>query len=255
MNPEQDRTDPGTTPPETPDRQRRFTIRKFSPSDRESVRRICCQTGFLGNPIDPVFEDLELFADYLTAYYTDYEPESSFVLLKDGEIRGYLLGSRHPLRQQLYNAFHNLRLVGRAVLRYFHEGYNEASRKFIRWIIFNGWREVPATPRRMPHFHINLLADVRSVAETHDLIQAYLDYLTGCGEKSVFGQMVVFEHRRGERMFTRYGFKVLDRVTVTKYQEIRPEPVYLFTVVKDLTINPRLYGNTMSKLGQESHAT
>ena len=55
---------------------RPFEIRKFQPGDRARVRELCCATGFLGNPIDPVFEDRELFADYLTAYYTDREPES-----------------------------------------------------------------------------------------------------------------------------------------------------------------------------------
>ena len=64
--------------------EKRFEIRKFQPADRARVRELCCETGFLGKPIDPVFEDRELFADYLTAYYTDWEPQSSFVLLTAG---------------------------------------------------------------------------------------------------------------------------------------------------------------------------
>ena len=77
--------------------EKAFTIRSYRASDRPAVRRLCCQTGFLGEPIDPVYEDHELFADFLTTYYTDKEPESSFVLEVEGEIRGYLLGSRKPL--------------------------------------------------------------------------------------------------------------------------------------------------------------
>ena len=64
-----------------------LTIRPFRASDRAAVRRLCCQTGFLGTPIDPVYEDRELFADFLTTYYTDHEPESSFVLEIEGELR------------------------------------------------------------------------------------------------------------------------------------------------------------------------
>ena len=79
--------------------EKAFMIRSYRASDREAVRRLCCQTGFLGEPIDPVYQDHELFADFLTTYYTDHEPESSFVLELDGEIRGYLLGSRQPLLQ------------------------------------------------------------------------------------------------------------------------------------------------------------
>src|SRR5207249_6014364 len=76
------------------DNQKPFTIRSYRKSDREAVRKLCCDTGFLGDPIDPVYEDRELFADFLTTYYTDHEPESCFLLELDGEIRGYLLGSR-----------------------------------------------------------------------------------------------------------------------------------------------------------------
>src|SRR5207253_131777 len=82
--------------------ERSFTIRSYRSADRAAVRRLCCQTGFLGEPIDPVYEDRELFADFLTTYYTDHEPESCFVLEKNDELRGYLLGSRKPLRNQLY---------------------------------------------------------------------------------------------------------------------------------------------------------
>ena len=219
---------------------RQFTIRKFHPDDRESVRRLCCDTGYLGNPIDPVFEDRELFADYLSAYYTDWEPESSFVLEVNGEVRGYLLGSRFPLRQQLYNLYQNASLFLRGIFRYLR--YNAASRAFVKWIFCNGWREVPAAPRRCAHFHINLLADARSVASTRAIMDAYLAYLHQCGERRVYGQMVTYESRRGSRMFERYGFRVINKSRISKYDKIHPEPVYLCTVVKDLEENSQLYG-------------
>ena len=130
--------------------EKAFVIRSYRASDREAVRRLCCQTGFLGEPIDPVYEDRELFADFLTTYYTDHEPESSFVIEMEGELRGYLLGCRKPLRNQLYSFQQNLVLFSRALLRY--PRYNERSRRFIRWILRHGWREVPAAPRRTPAF-------------------------------------------------------------------------------------------------------
>ncbi|MGC3988337.1 MAG: hypothetical protein QM796_01385 [Chthoniobacteraceae bacterium] len=221
---------------------RSLTIRKFQRADREIIRKLCCDTGFLGNPIDPVFEDRELFADYLTAYYTDWEPESSFVLEVNGEVHGYLLGSRHPFRQQLHSLYQNASLFLRGISRYHR--YNVASRKFVHWIMFQGWKEVPAAPRKTAHFHINLLPDARNVASTRGLMDAYLTYLHACGEKRVFGQMVVFESRRGAKMFERYGFKVLNKSEITRYREIHPEPVYLCTVIKDLDENPQLYART-----------
>ena len=209
-----------------------YTIRSLRKSDREAVRRLCCDTGFLGAPIDPVYEDRQLFADFLTTYYTDWEPESSFVIEKDGEISGYLLGSRKPLRNQLYSFWQNVSLFLKALTRYYR--YNAVSRRFVRWILMNGWREVPAAPRRVPHFHINLFPEARRMSTTRALMSAYLSYLYRCGEKRVYGQIVTFESRRGEQMFERYGFKVLNRAEITKYKAFYPQSVYLSTVIKNL---------------------
>jgi ribosomal protein S18 acetylase RimI-like enzyme len=219
--------------------EKHFEIRKFQAADRARVRELCCETGFLGNPIDPVFEDRELFADYLTAYYTDWEPESAFVLLLNGEICGYLLGSRRPFRQQCYAFYQNVSLFLRGARRY--SRYNAASRKFVQWVLSTAWREVPAAPRRTAHFHINLLPEARHLSTTRALADSYLKYLHEHGEKRVYGQMVVFEDRRGTKMFERYGFKVLNRAEITKYRDLHPHPVYLCTVVKDLDENSQLY--------------
>ena len=98
----------------------------------------------------------------------------------------------------------------------------------------NGWREVPAAPRRTPHFHINLLPEARKMSTTRALMSAYLSYLYRCGEKRVYGQIVTFESRRGEKMFERYGFNVMNRAEITKYRAFYPESVYLSTVIKNL---------------------
>ena len=226
--------------------QKPFVIRGYRASDREAVRRLCCQTGFLGEPIDPVYEDRELFADFLTTYYTDHEPESSFVIEIDGELRGYLLGCRKPLRNQLYSFQQNLVLGFRALLRYGR--YNERSRLFVRWVLSHGWREVPAAPRRTPHFHINLLPDARKMSTTRALFSAYFAYLYRNGERHVYGQIVTFESRRGEKMFERYGFKVLNRARITKYESFHPESVYLSTVIKNLETAEPLTVDIRSRL-------
>ena len=72
------------------------------------------------------------------------------------------------------------------------------------------------------------------MSTTRALMSAYLSYLYRCGEKRVYGQIVTFESRRGEKMFERYGFKVLNRAEITKYKAFYPESVYLSTVIKNL---------------------
>jgi hypothetical protein len=214
-----------------------ISVRSYEPRDRAAIRHLCCETGFLGNPIDPVFEDRELFADYLTAYYTDMEPEASFVLEQNGIVKGYLLGSRRPLRQQWHGFFQNLRLFAIGSWRY--RRYNTATREFIQWILKNSWREVPAAPRRTAHFHINILPEAKGLAGSHEMMTRYLDFLRSKGESRVFGQMVTFESRRGAKVFERFGFQVVEKREITKYRGKHPEPVYLTTVIKHLAVPDR----------------
>jgi len=207
-------------------------IRPYQPSDRNAVRHLCCETGYLGKAIDPVYEDRELFADYLTSFYTDREPESTFVIEHNGEVKGYLMGSRRPFLHQIHSFLLNLSLFARGIFRY--PRYNKSSKAFVRWILLNAWREVPAAPRRMPHFHFNLLPEVQDFGRTRELLVQFFHHLRAHGETHVFGQVVTFEERRGAKVFERFGFRVLEKKEITKYKAHREEPVYLCTVLKDL---------------------
>ncbi len=207
-------------------------IRNYQPRDREAVRRLCCDTGFLGKPIDPVFEDRKLFADYLTSYYTDFEPEASFVMEQDGVIKGYLLGSRRYHLQKFYNLWNNCLLFFQVLFRYRH--YNSATKAYIRWICRNSMKEVPPAPRNTPHFHFNVLPEAQGLARVRQLLGGYLEYLRASGDKEVFGQVVTFSDRRGAKLFERYGFEVIGKKEITKYRKVYPEPVYLTTVLKPL---------------------
>jgi len=67
-------------------------IRPYESTDRDAVRTICCETGYLGDPIGPIYADRRSFADLFTSYYTDAEPENCLVVEVDGKVVGYLLG-------------------------------------------------------------------------------------------------------------------------------------------------------------------
>ena len=71
-----------------------------------------------------------------------------------------------------------------------------------RWMLMHGWREVPAAPRRTPHFHLHLLPEARKISTTRALMSAYLSYLYRRGEKRVYGQIVTFESRRGDYLLS-----------------------------------------------------
>ena len=220
----------------------RRVIRPYRPEDREAVRAICADTGFLGKPIDPVFEDRELFADYLTRYYTDKEPESTFVCELDGVVKGYVMGSRFPKNKSHYERWLLPRLVLLGLWRYFARPYHADTRHYVRWILTQSRKELPFTPPDIPHFHFNMRPEARSVGASRELVDTFLHYLREHGEKQVYAQVVTYETRRGVRTFERYGFRVIDEREVTKYREYYPEKIYLFTILKDLMLNPSLYG-------------
>jgi hypothetical protein len=209
-----------------------FQVRQYRHSDREAVRALCCDTGFLGKPIDPVFEDRELFADFLTDYYLKHEPDSAFVVLAGCTVKGYLLGSRYPVKHQICSLTQNLIQASRMLGRYGR--YNAQSRRFIHWIISKAWREVPAAPRTIGHFHINLLPEIRSIAVFRELLETYFRFLRDRRVKQVHAQMVTFDGRRGFKLFERYGFRVLNQSEITKYRQFTNQSVYLCTIVKAL---------------------
>jgi len=225
-----------------PSAEHRRIIRPYRPEDREAVRAICADTGFLGKPIDPVFEDRELFADYLTRYYTDREPESTFICELNGEVKGYLMGSRFPRKKARYEMWLLPTLVVRGLWRCFTRPYKATTRGYMWWIITKARQENPFTPPDIPHFHFNLRPEVRNIGDSRELVNTFLKYLTDHGDKQVYAQVVAYETRRAGRTFERYGFRVIDEREVTKYRDYYPKKIYLFTILKDLTLNPVLYG-------------
>ena len=67
-------------------------IRLYRPSDRHGLRQICCDTADAGQPVERFFPDRVVFGDLLTTYYTEFEPQSTFIADNDGEVVGYTTG-------------------------------------------------------------------------------------------------------------------------------------------------------------------
>jgi hypothetical protein len=100
-------------------------------------------------------------------------------------------------------------------------------------MISKAWREVPAAPRSVGHFHVNILSEVRSILVFRKLLETYLRHLYDRGVKQVHAQVVTFEGRRGLKLFERYGFKVLNQSEISKYRQFTNQPVYLCTIIKE----------------------
>jgi hypothetical protein len=143
-------------------------------------------------------------------------------------------------------------LILRGFWHYFTRPYRPASRRYVRWILTQARHEVPFSPPDMAHLHFNILPEARSVPALREIVEMFLAYLAAQGVKQVYGQIVSHGSRRGERMFARYGFEVVDQREVTKYREFYPGKVLLLTVIKDLSANPTIYGLDLHKSGSAS---
>ena len=221
-------------------------VRPYTPADRAAVRRICADTGCMGNPIDPIFCDRDVFTDYLTRYYTDWEYDLSLVAEDEetGEVVGYLLGCR----RYRYNAVVSALLlacviVPKGLWRIATFRYNRASLQFLWWIFTRAGKETPAAPKHMAHFHINLLPPYRNGQATRILIFPYVKALAARGDvRGVFGQMQVRDDTRTARMFERYGFQILERRRISKWDHLTTEPVYLATACMDFSKTDPTHG-------------
>jgi GNAT superfamily N-acetyltransferase len=189
----------------------------------------------MGNPIDPLFTDREVFADFFTRYYTDWEPESCLVAQMDGQVVGYLTGC---LRYRSYPAIQKFIISGiivpKVLLRLATLKYDEQDAQFLRWVMLRAMRETPKCPPKAAHFHINILRPWRNKGAARKLIFSFLDSLAHRGMSQVYGQIQTYEDRRAARLFERYGFKLYDQRRVTKFNTLHSKEVYVSTFFKEL---------------------
>lgn len=223
-------------------------IRRYRPEDRPGVRAVCAATGLLGESITAVFPEPDFFVDFFTSYYTDVEPASALVVEADGQVAGYLLGCTD---QQRYRRYHQRLLVKTALwagLGFLRGIYGPPAKRFFRWLVWRGWREMPRSPAGGAHFHFNLRKEWRDAPTTRLLVESFLDLLHREHPqlKIVWGQMETFGSRRSQALFRRLGWEFYDQVQLSKYRYLfnsSPPPhlkkiisgeVYLTTVYRRL---------------------
>jgi ribosomal protein S18 acetylase RimI-like enzyme len=190
-----------------------INIRPYEARDRQSVRRVCYETGFMGDPVDWMWRDRESFGDIFTGYWTDREPENARVAELDGEVVGYLLGctdsrkvwnvgklvARHALRRGLL-----LRPGTAGVFRrMFTDGISDAIHKNLP----------PPTyyDERWPaHLHIDLLPVCRGRNVGATLVGGWLQTLKSHGIPGCHLQTMA-QNSKAMAFFERMGFEKLGR--------------------------------------------
>jgi GNAT superfamily N-acetyltransferase len=181
-------------------------IRPYRAEDRARVREIAYATGYMGESPAWYWRDAESFAEIWTGWYTDHEPESTFVADDGGDVVGYLAGCvdtarapspreavvRQIVRRQLFLRPGTAGFFWRSLLDTLKGG------------------DVPsgelADPRWPAHLHINLLPAARGKGAGRGLIEAWLARLRGLGSPGChLGTLA--ENRNGIAFFRSVGFE------------------------------------------------
>ncbi len=215
-------------------------IRKYRPEDRDAVRYICSETGFLGDPQEVVVLDREVFADMWSGYWTDREPESLFVAEWDGRVVGYLLGCLDTDRQEKIFSKEMARpLLRKAVRRGFFIRPKNAAflYRMIRSIARREFKvplkeikaEYPA------HLHTNI-ADpwMRGKGLGWGMMEAYFDYLRDNNVKGLH-LGTTSHNKQAVPFYHRCGFEIIHKSRFTGYDHVVPDlPVYMLYFARKL---------------------
>jgi GNAT superfamily N-acetyltransferase len=215
--------------------QEQICIRPYKASDHRAIQHLCCETGFLGQPVDPMFRDRDLFAELFTRPYLDHEPDWSMVAEADGRVVGYLLGSvsRYFEWLQLWCGFQT---ASKLAFRFASGRYSNHARsqKFVRWLFTAGMKEQPKHPEGAAHLHFDLDKRYRGRGIGRKLWETYEQRLRGVGMKKCYGAFFSLPGRRPECAYARFGFTVFDRCPTTLFESEIADPVEVVCVCKDL---------------------
>ena len=156
-----------------------ITIRAYNKLDRDAIRQICCDVADRGGAIENFFPDRDFAADILTGYYTDYEPENSFVAESDGKVVAYVNGCLDNRRFGLVLLFIiTPQLILKGLIRgvFFHPEFWQIFRAMLQnWRRIFIWRK-KSFHSHQGHMHIGVSKAFRRQQIGKQLVNAFLNY-------------------------------------------------------------------------------
>jgi ribosomal protein S18 acetylase RimI-like enzyme len=204
-------------------------IRQYRKDDRDFIRDIAWQTAFMGKPADVFFDDREILADFLTLYFTDYEPWSCFVAEINGKIVGYLIGAKNVVI--LKNIF-LAKIAPRLLLKIIINGtiLKKKNMVFMLHCLFSflkGEFKDPDFSRGYPAvLHLNLKESFRNLGIGSRLIAVCVDYFK---KGKISGVQLATMSDHANKFFHKQGFHLLYKGSRSYFNYIlhRDIPIYI----------------------------
>jgi ribosomal protein S18 acetylase RimI-like enzyme len=190
-------------------------VRPYQTADRDALMHIAAETAFFGEPVERFLEDRRIFQDAFYAYYTDYEPEHTWIAVRfdDGQeqVVGFLTGCFNSAHQERILQQHILPgVIQKRMLGQYRLGKRTLQHVW-RMALGSLRREYPKVDeKRYPaHLHINLLPRSRGMGLGYALMQAYLNQLKAHQISGVHLQTTSL-NTAAIRLYERCGFVLLD---------------------------------------------
>jgi len=205
-------------------------IRRYAQRDRDFVREIAWETAFMGKPASIFFEDKKLLADFLTLYFTDYEPGSCFVAEENDKVIGYLIGAKDTA---ILKKVFDFKISWRLFLGIFTKGVLFKKKNIIFFLhcvmsFFKGEFKSPDLSKDYPAtLHINLNEGSRGLGIGSRLINTYLNYLA---QEKIPGVYLATLSERAKPFFFKQGFHLIYRGPRSYFHYLLKKdiPIYIF---------------------------
>jgi len=209
-------------------------VRPFKTQDRQDVRDIAWQTAFVGNSGTAYFSDPEIMSDFLTRYFTDIEPQSSFVAEANNKVVGYIIGAvnadamNRVLQAKIAPALFLKALVRGVFLRRKNLIFlGKVLMSFLKgeFRMPDHFKEYPAV------LHINIKEGYRHSGTGARLMEAYLSYLR---QNKVPGVCLATMSEDARLFFQREGFVLIHQGKRSYFEYLLKRDLSIYIFAKKL---------------------
>jgi len=215
----------------------KIDIRPYELQDRSFLRTLCCDVADRGGPIENFFPDREVAADLLTKYYTDYEPQSSFVAFCDGRLIGYINGC---LDNRRYGLVVFWLLMPALLVKSFKRGlfFRPEIHQLLQGVLKN-WRRIFIWRKKsfhshQGHLHIGIAGDFRGQQVGQQLVKSLVAYADKLGMVELTAS-VHDANKAASTFFEAQGFVVRDRYPMVLIREGKEEHYHSLLYVKTIS--------------------
>lgn len=197
-----------------------LTLRQYRESDRDALASICLRTGDAGADATGQYRHASLLGDVYAVPYAERHPDLCFIVDRDGEAVGYVLGTDDT---DAFNAWFRDRWWPSVARRYDDVRADERDAGVIAGAERVGTAAVPYAERMPAHLHIDLLPDAQGGGWGRRLIAAFEDALRARGVPGVHfvaaasnaGALAFYDRLGFERLPSPDGAQAFGRLLAT----------------------------------------